>query len=91
MSHINTVVRIYQKLDEIIHLFFIGIEKVIKGGKIRDFAGAGTYLFPTIHTIGKHQLQRTAHIKERGIVPSIGLTVGLRLNAADDIVGAGIL
>ena len=63
---------------------------VIPGGAAL-IAGAGTYLFPTIHTVGKYQLQRTAHIKECGIVPSIGLAVSLRLNTSDDIVGACIL
>ena len=91
MSHINGIVCVDQQLDGIIHLHLVCMIKFLEGLHILDIAGLRPYLYSLVHTVGKYQLQRTAHIEERGVMPPFGLARLLRLHAADDVVLPGIL
>ena len=91
MSLIDGVVRVDQQGDKVILLGLVGIVKFLKGLHLLHVAGLGSDLLPAIHTIREYHLQRTAHVIERSVMPSPGLARLLRLHAADDVVGSGIL
>ena len=91
MGGIDSIVRIYQQADTVLHLFFVCIIKFFKGAHLFHRAGGKPHLLSFIFSVGENKLQRTAHIEKCGIMPAFGLAGLLRLHTADDIVGSGIL
>ena len=90
MSHINGIISVYKKRNKVIHLFFIGIIEFFKGGHLCHITCSDSHLLPFVHSIGKHKLQRTAHVKERRVMPAVCFSGLLRLHTSDDIVLSGI-
>ena len=90
MSYINGVICIYKKGNTVFHLLLISIVKLIESFHTGNIAGRNTNHLTLIHTIAKYKFQRTAHIKECCVMPSLSLTCFLRLYASDDIVLTGI-
>ena len=91
MSNIDRIVCIYKKRNTIFHLLLICIIKLFKSCHLCDVTCLDTNKFSLVHTIGKYKLERTAHIEECCIMPSICLTCLLRLYASDDVIFSGIL
>ncbi len=91
MGHVDGIVCVDQKGNVIRHLLLVSIEEFFEGLHLLHIAGLDTDLLTLIHTIGKYQFQRTAHVKESSVMPAAGLAGALRLYAADDIVFSGIL
>ena len=90
MCYVDGIICIYKKRDAVFHLFLVSIVKLIEGFHPGNIAGRNTNHLTLIHTIAKYKLQRTAHIKECCVMPSLCLTCFLRLYASDDIVLTGI-
>ena len=90
MCYVDGIICIYKKGDAVFHLFLVSIVKLIEGFHPGNIAGRNTNHLTLIHTIAKYKLQRTAHIKECCVMPSLCLTCFLRLYASDDIVLTGI-
>ena len=72
-------------------LLFVSVIKFLKGLHFGDIACFNAYLLSVIHTVRKYKFKRTAHIKERSIVPAIGYTRFLRLNTADYVIVTSVL
>ena len=90
MSHVNGIICIYKKGNAVLHLFLVCIIEFIERSHLGYIAGRNSDHLALIHTIGKYKLQRTAHIKECCIMPSLCLTCFLWLYATDDIILTGI-
>ena len=91
MSYINSIICIHQQGNAVFHLFLICVKEFIKGLHLSDIAGRDSHHLTFIHTIRKNKFQRSAHIKECGIMPPFCLTGFLRFHTSDDIVLSGIL
>ena len=90
MSHINGIVSIYKKGNAVIHLLFISVIKFLKGGHFCHITCRNPNQFPFIHSIGKYQFQRTAHVKECRIMPAVCFSGFLRFYASDNVILSGI-
>ena len=90
VCHVDGVVGVDQKLDEVIHLCAIRILEFLVGGHLLHGLGLGTDLHALVHAAREYHLKGTAHIEERRIVPAVGLCRLLRLDASDDVVVTGI-
>ena len=88
MCLVDGIIRIHQHLNTVDHLFFIGIIEFLKCLHRGDILCWKTQQFTLVHTAFKYKLQRSAHIEECCIVPSICLAHDLWLHAADDAVVA---
>ena len=91
MGCINSIVRVYQQADAVLHLFLIGVKELIEGGHILHGPCLQANLLSLIPAVGENKLQRTAHVKERRIMPAFCFSRLLRFHAANDVVGPGIL
>ncbi len=91
MGHIDGIVRVHQQGDVVIHLLLIGIIELLKGSHVLHGPGLYANLLALVPAIGEHQLQGTAHVVERRVMPALRLPRFLGLHAADDIVVPGVL
>ena len=90
MRLVDRVVGVDEKLDEVIHLRLVRVVEIVKGLHGLELARIGADLFTGILTSRENELERTAHIEERGVMPAVGLRGCLRLYATDDIVVARV-
>jgi len=86
MRRVYRVVGVDEQADKILLLCLIGFVKLLEGVHFRDVARIGADFYALIHTVGKNQLHRAAHIEKRRVVPAVRLSALLRLHAADDAV-----
>ena len=90
MGSVNGIVRVHQKGDIVLHLFFIGVVKFLEGAHVLHPAGLESNLLPLVPSVGKHQFQGTAHVEKRRVMPPFRLPCLLGLHTADDIVLPGV-
>ena len=86
MSHVNGIICIYKKGNAVLHLFLVCIIEFVESIHLGNIASLNTNLYTLVHTICKNKFKRTAHIKERCIMPAVCLTGFLRFNTSDDVV-----
>ena len=86
VRQVNGVVGVDHQLDEVVHLRSVGLLKFLVGLHGRYVGSGGADLYALVHTAGEDHFQGTAHIEERGIVPTVRLCALLRLYATDDAI-----
>ena len=91
MGNVNGVVGIDEKLEHIVVLCLVGIVKFFEGLHLRYVAGVHADEFSVVITVRENKLERTAHIEERRIVPTVGLARLLRFDTSDDVVISCVL
>ena len=91
MRHIDGIISIDQKLDRIIHLLFICIIELFKCRHVLHITCCRTDADTFVYSIRKYQLQRTAHIEKRRIMPSFCLTGLLWFHTSNDVIISCIL
>ena len=88
---VDGVVGIDQQAEHVVHLGLVGVIELLKALHILHLAGADGDLLALVHSVGEHQLQRAAHVEERGVMPTLGFAGLLGLHTADDVVIPGVL
>ena len=86
MRHIDRIVGIDHQGNTVFHLFLVCIKEFFECCHFGNITGLDTNQFALVHTIGKYEFKRAAHIEERCIVPSVCLTCFLWFYTSDDIV-----
>ena len=86
MGPVYRIVRVHQQGDVVFHLLFVCCLELLIGSEAFHVSRMYAGFLALIHTVVEDHLQRTYHVKESSIVPSVLSAGYVRLHASYDAV-----